>query len=123
MLNDETPDVPDDNIEAAMDAVADTLEPTRRKNTGAKKGETAQSQILIRATPEDHELIKQAAAFVGLSMSEFIRNTAVERAKELIQCQHPLSQRKSYPWAEICLRCGQRLRDGDSKTYKTRFIK
>lgn len=116
-------EVPQDNLEAAMEAVAETIAPTRGKNSGAKKGETAQSQILIRATPEDHELIKDAAAFLGISMTEFVRNTVVEKAKELINCQHPLSQRKSYPWAEMCLRCGQRLRDGDGKHYKTRFTK
>lgn len=114
---------PEDNLEIAMDAVADTMSPTRAKNTGAKKGETAQSQILIRASHEDHELIKQAAAFVGLSMSEFVRNTALEKARELLHCSHPISQRKAYPWAEICLKCGQRLRDGDGKVYKTRFIR
>lgn len=113
----------DDNIAPAMDAVAETLAPTRSRSTGAKKGETAQSQILIRATTEDHELIKQAAAALNISMSEFVRNTAVEKANELLNCAHPLSQRKSYPWAEICLRCGTRLRDGDGHSYKTNFIK
>lgn len=123
MNNNDDTEVPQDNLEAAMEAVAETIAPTRGKNSGAKKGETAQSQILIRATPEDHELMKQAAAFLGISMTEFIRNTVVDKAKELLNCAHPLSQRKSYPWAEMCLRCGQRLRDGDKYSYKTRFIK
>ena len=109
----------EDNLEAAMHAIAESIVPTRKKNTGAKAGETAQSQILIRATPEDHELIKKAAAHIGLSMSEFVRNTVVDKARELIECQHPQSHRKTYPWAEFCLKCGQRLRDGDGKSYTT----
>lgn len=117
--NDFPEDETEDNIEAAMDRVAETVVPTRKSNTGAKKGETAQSQILIRATTEDHELIKRAAAYMGVSMSEFIRNTAVDKAREMIECQHPMSHRKSYPWSEMCLKCGQRLRDGDGKTYNT----
>jgi hypothetical protein len=114
---------PEDNLEAAMNEVADSIVPTRAKNTGASKGETAQSQILIRASTDDHELIKKAAAFLGISMSEFVRNTAVEKARELTECQHPMSHRKAYPWSEFCLKCGQRLRDGDGLTYNTQKAK
>lgn len=113
----------EDNVEAAMHAIADSIVPSRKKNTGAKAGETAQSQILIRATPEDHELIKKAAAHLGLSMSEFVRNTVVEKARELTECQHPRSHRKSYPWSEMCLKCGKRLKDGDGLTYNTQKAK
>ena len=109
----------EDNLEAAMDAVADSLVPTRGKNTGAPKGEQAQSQILIRATAEDHELIKSAAAHTGVSMSEFVRTTAVEKARTLMQCPHPKEDRRSYPWSEVCLKCGKKLRDGDGLTYNT----
>lgn len=59
-MSDQEPVV--DNLEASMDAVASSLVPTRGKTTGAPKGEQAQSQILIRATSEDHELIKSAAS-------------------------------------------------------------
>lgn len=116
-------DFPEDNLEAAMDAVAESLVPTRSKNTGASKGETAQSQILIRASSEDHELIKKAAAYLGVSMSEFVRNTVVEKSRELIECQHPMSHRKSYPWSEFCMKCGKKLRDGDGLTYNTNKAK
>lgn len=116
-------DFSEDNLEAAMDQVAESLVPTRSKNTGAAKGETAQSQILIRASSEDHELIKKAAAHLGLSMSEFVRNTVVEKARELTECQHPMSHRKSYPWSEFCLKCGLRLRNGDGLTYNTQKAK
>jgi hypothetical protein len=117
---DEVTEPTEDNIEAAMEAVAATTKPARKSNTGAKKGESAQSQILIRATPEDHELIKRAAAHVGISMSEFIRKTAVDKAAELVECSHPQTHRKAYPWAEFCLKCGQRVVDvGDRLAYKT----
>jgi len=109
----------EDNLEAAMDAVAESLVPTRGKSTGASKGEQAQSQILIRATTEDHELIKSAAAHMGVSMSEFVRTTAVDKARTLVQCQHPKEHRRVYPWSEVCLKCHKKLRDGDGLTYNT----
>lgn len=99
-----------DNLEQAMNKVAETLTPSRKKVPRTQEGEPAQSQILIRASKEDHELIKQAAEHEGKSMSEFIREVAVGKANELVNCQHPLTHRKSYPWSEFCLKCGQRLR-------------
>lgn len=112
-------DTPEDNLEPAMEKVAETLVPTRKKVTGSKEGEPTQSQILIRATKEDHELIKAAAEHEGKSMSEFVREVAVTKARDIVECQHPLSHRKSYPWSEVCLKCGKRLRDGDGHTYRT----
>jgi hypothetical protein len=98
------------NLEQAMSKVAETLTPSRKKVPRTQEGEPAQSQILIRASKEDHELIKKAAEHEGKSMSEFVREVAVGKANELVNCQHPLSHRKSYPWSEFCLKCGQRLR-------------
>lgn len=110
---------PEDNLEPAMDKVAETLVPSRKKVAGSKEGDPAQSQILIRATKEDHELIKAAAEHEGKSMSEFVREVAVAKARDIVECQHPLSHRKSYPWSEVCLKCGKRLKDGDGLTYRT----
>ena len=110
---------PEDNLEPAMDKVAETLVPSRKKVAGSKEGDPAQSQILIRATKEDHELIKAAAEHEGKSMSEFVREVAVAKARDIVECQHPLSHRKSYPWSEFCLKCGTRLKDGDGLTYRT----
>jgi len=119
MIIDDNDGVQDDNVEAAMDAVANTEAPTRKQSTGAKRGEQAQSQILIRATPEDHELIKRAAAHEGISMSEFVRRVAVQKASESVECQHPANYHKRYPWADFCLKCGQRIADrGDNISYK-----
>jgi hypothetical protein len=112
-------DTPEDNLIPEMERVAETLVPTRKKIAGTKDGEPAQSQILIRATKEDHELIKKAAEHEGKSMSEFVREVAVTKAREIVECQHPLSHRKTYPWAEFCLKCGKRLKDGDGFTYRT----
>lgn len=119
MIIDDNDGVQDDNIEAAMDAVASSAAPTRKKSTGAKSGEQAQSQILIRATPEDHELIKRAAAHEGISMSEFVRRVAVQKASESVECQHPQNLRKRYPWADFCLKCGARVAErSDNISYK-----
>ena len=50
-----------DNIEAAMDHVAETIEPTRSPNTNSQDGKTANKQVIVRATEEDHERWKAAA--------------------------------------------------------------
>lgn len=104
----------EDNIEAAMDAVADSLVPTRKSNTGAKKGEQAQNQVLYRATAEDHERLKMAAQHMGISMAEFIRSAVNEKVADTLDCKHPENMRKTYPWNEKCLKCGATLRNGDN---------
>lgn len=52
-------DSPEDNIVPEMERIAKRLVPSRKKIQGTSEGEPAQSQILIRATKEDHELIKR----------------------------------------------------------------
>lgn len=103
-------DPDEDNIEAAMEHVASTLEPTIGPNTNTADGETASKQVLIRATETDHERWKRAAAKDGISLSEFIRNCCNEAAGNILECQHPLHMRKTYPWSDRCLACGIRLR-------------
>jgi predicted DNA binding CopG/RHH family protein len=116
---DESTDSPQDNLEAAMYQVAETTSKGRSSNTGTKKGEPASKQVLIRANEVDHERWKQAADAKGVSMSEFIRDCLNDRARELLDCAHPLNQRRWYPWSEMCLACGQRLRNGpEPKTKK-----
>jgi predicted HicB family RNase H-like nuclease len=100
----------DDNIEAAMNHVADTLEPTRSPNTNTEEGKTANKQVIVRATEEDHERWKQAAAAESISLSEFIRNCCNKAAGNILECNHPIQMRKTYPWSERCLSCGKRLR-------------
>ena len=99
----------DDNIVAAMDKVAETLEPTISSNTGAEDGATATKQVLIRATEEDRERWKQAAEAKGVSLSEFIRTLANAAAAEILDCSHPPEMRKKYPWSERCMACGHRF--------------
>lgn len=67
-------------------------------------------QVMLRASDEEHERWKLAAERAGTSMSEFIRSAVNSATAEIIDCQHPTAMRKSYPWSEICLKCGARLR-------------
>jgi hypothetical protein len=99
-----------DNLDAAMDKVAETLVPTRAKSTGAKNGEAAQAQVIIRTTDEERERWKDAAAKAGMSMSEWLRGLASKEATSVLECDHPMHMRLSYPWAEFCLKCTKRLR-------------
>lgn len=108
--NDPTPegDGAPDNLEAAVNDVAVHLSHTVAPHTDA--GNPASRQVLLRATPHDHDRWKAAAEHLGISMAEFIRNCCNEKARDLLDCDHPLNQRRYYPWSEFCLKCGQRLR-------------
>jgi predicted DNA binding CopG/RHH family protein len=99
-----------DNIDAAMERVAEVIEPTRPYNTNSAEGETAQRQVLIRATERDHDRWKEAASIQGISTSEFIRNACNAEVSKLLDCQHPEEFRKIYPWSDVCLKCGTRFR-------------
>jgi hypothetical protein len=76
--------------------------------------DTKQQQVLIRATPDEHTRWKQAAEKNGQSMSEFIRDAANQSAATLLDCHHEVQNRRWYPWAETCLKCGVQLRDRDT---------
>lgn len=95
-----------DNLEMAMDAVADSIKPTRKPKTGAKDGDVAGKQVLIRATDEDHARWKDAAERKGVSMAEFIRDAVNVAVKEYLDCSHPTNMKRFYPWATTCLQCG-----------------
>ena len=101
----------DDNIEAAMDKVAEGLEPTRVPAGSSKAGDPASKQVLMRASEHDHGRWKSAAEKQGVSMAEFMRNACNEKAASLLDCPHPTDQRRYYPWAVTCLACGTRLRE------------
>ena len=70
--------------------------------------ETQSVNVLIRISPGERERWKSAAGELGLSMSELVRETVSGRVSEVLDCQH--LERRVYPWAEFCLRCGLRLR-------------
>jgi predicted HicB family RNase H-like nuclease len=97
-----------DNIQAAVDGVMKMEGLTRKPNTGSKPGLPANKQVLIRATDEDHERWKTAASELGISLAEFVRDVC-NKAAGTTECQHPMEQRKIYPWMQRCMKCGKRL--------------
>lgn len=97
-----------DNIEAAMDKVAESLDMSINRNL-EEDGEPSQKQVLFRASEREHRRWKEAAALNGVSMAEFIRETMNKAAEKALDCDHPLSKRKIYPWANICTVCKARL--------------
>ena len=99
-----------DNIEAAIDKLAETLEPTRKSNTGSTPGDPAMKQVIVRATEFDQERWKAAAEKQGVSLAEFVRRVCNQATALELDCLHPAEFRKSYPWSESCTRCNARLR-------------
>ena len=99
------------NIKAAMQKELETtlkdmsVPPSTNQQDGP-----ADKQILIRCTEADREYWKRAADESKMTLSEFIRTSLVEAAKNVLECDHPLNRRAFYPWAEICRACGRRLR-------------
>lgn len=72
--------------------------------------ETRDRQVLIRVGEAQRDRWQQCADADGLSVSEWLRQMADARYREVFLCTHPLDQRKSYPWSELCMKCGVRLR-------------
>lgn len=99
-----------DNIEAAMEKVAESLIPTRKPNTGSTPGDPAMKQVIVRTTESDQERWKHAAEKQGVSMAEFIRRVCNDAAALELDCHHPIQFRKSYPWSERCTKCNTKLR-------------
>ncbi len=104
----------EDNIEAAMGKVAESMTMSVSKNI-EEDGEPAQKQVLFRASEREHRRWKQAADANKLSMAEFIRETMNKAADAVLDCPHPISKRKIYPWANICTVCRARLPLGGDK--------
>jgi hypothetical protein len=118
-----------DNLEVAMNKVAEDLTPTRSRAVGKKKksedgtelSSTAQEQVLFRATTEDKQKWEECAKHLGISMAEFLRVSANEKVDNTMKgCEHPLSFRRSFPWMEECLKCGVRLRNEDQTNHQNR---
>jgi len=107
-MSDETVFDGQDNVEAAMRKVAETIKPTRRANTGAEEGSTATKQVLIRTTDEDHARWKEASDKEGITLSEFMRTAANRLASGILDCKHPQENVKWYPWGSRCTKCGAR---------------
>ena len=97
-----------DNIEQAMDKVVETLE-LSVSNRIEEDGEPNQKQVLIRVSESQHARWKQAADKSGISMAQYIRAVCDEASEKTLNCPHPMSHRKKYPWANICTICKTRL--------------
>lgn len=102
---------PQDNLKAAINNEAETtLKDLAVPTAVTADGAPADKQVLIRATEHDKDRWKQAAEAKGVTVSEFIRKVLNDAAANILDCSHPLNQRRYYPWAEFCLECGNRLR-------------
>jgi hypothetical protein len=118
-----------DNLEVAMNKVAEDLTPTRSRSVGKKKksedgtelSSTAQEQVLFRASTEDKQKWEECAKHLGISMAEFLRVSANEKVENTMAgCDHPLAFRRSFPWMEECLKCGVRLRNDNQTNHQNR---
>jgi len=98
------------NLDAAMKKEFESMKPKSKRSTGAKDGEPAQAQVIVRTTNEERERWKDAATKAGLSMSEWIRSMCTKEAMEVLECQHRQEDLLVYPWSVTCLKCGQRLK-------------
>jgi len=98
-----------DNLKAAINKVAETLNPTVSTINKDDDG-PADKQVLIRTTDKERDRWKAAAEKQGIPLSQFIRDLLNNKAQELLDCSHPINMRRYYPWAEFCLKCDTRLR-------------
>ena len=72
--------------------------------------ETRDKQVLIRVSETQRDQWQEAAEADGQSVSEWLRQMADSRWREIFSCTHPIESRQVYPWSEFCLKCGVRLR-------------
>lgn len=101
-------DINASNIAAAMARVAETIEPTIAP-VAKEDDAPIDKSVLIRTTEAERERWKQASAADQLSLSAWIRNCLNEKAKKVLDCEHPSSMVRRYPWSTTCTKCGLRL--------------
>ena len=99
----------ENNIAAAMNKVAETIEPTIARGTPSEDGSMADKQVLIRTTDAERDKWKQASTHEQITLSAWIRNTLNNEARRILECDHPMNMMRFYPWAKICIKCGKRL--------------
>lgn len=90
--------------------VEQVLDSVMESDAAPVEDEVRDKQVLIRVSELQREQWQTAAEADGLSVSEWLRQMADHRWREIYTCTHPVEHRKSYPWAEFCLDCGTRLR-------------
>jgi uncharacterized protein (DUF1778 family) len=66
-------------------------------------------QVNLRVSDEDRDRWKLAAERRGTTLSDFIREATSKAAGEVLDCAHPESMIKVYPWSKTCMACGKRL--------------
>jgi hypothetical protein len=96
------------NIRAAMDKVAETVNPTISGIVKPDDG-PADKQVLIRTTDSERDRWKEASTNEQVTLSAWIRNTLNSEAKKILECDHPAPEVIFYPWAHLCKKCGQRI--------------
>jgi predicted DNA binding CopG/RHH family protein len=98
----------DSNLISAMNHVAEntsmSVSPMQKSDDAP-----ADKQVLIRATEHDRDRWKNASNKVGVTLSSWIRDALNKEAASVLDCPHPGHQVRYYPWATICLECGQRF--------------
>jgi hypothetical protein len=98
-----------DNLVAAIEREAHSADKAIAHEISPEDG-PAGKNILIRLTEKDRERWKEAAEKMGVTVSQMIRDTVNAKVQDVIDCSHPISSRRYYPWSEFCLACGTRLR-------------
>lgn len=100
-----------DNIETVMSQLAENMTARDMQVSSEKDSdETADKQVIVRATKTEHERWKRAAEVEGTSLSQMVRDLMNKKATSILDCNHPREYRKTYPWSDTCTKCGTRLR-------------
>ena len=97
-----------DNLEAAMRDVASTMSHTISRDSIDSDADPVQ-QVLIRAPKSSHERWKRAAALLGKSLAQFIRELADAQAAALLDCPHPKEMQRHNQWGMFCHQCGTQI--------------
>jgi len=102
-----------ENIRAAVDKVVSSGDMSIRRMKKDDDGPVGK-QVLIRTTDSDRENWKKVSETIGVTLSAWIRETLNEKARTFLECDHPESFMRSYPWATICTKCGRRITTKDA---------
>lgn len=99
----------EDNLAAAVKHVAETMDMTVKPIEKNDDG-PSNASVLVRTTDDVRERWRQAAEASGLTLSAWIRDTLNAEAKNVLDCEHPMNMVRFYPWSQMCLKCGKRIK-------------